>query len=41
MDSWRGELECSMAQAFEDSGNEFEVQLMEDIFFVLKELRLE
>jgi hypothetical protein len=30
-----------MAQAFEDSGNEFEVQLMEDIFFVLKELRLE
>jgi hypothetical protein len=35
------ELECSIAWGLEDSDDEFEVQLMEDIFFALEELRLE
>jgi hypothetical protein len=41
MDSWREELERSIAWGFEDSNNEFEAQLMDDIYFVLEEPRLE
>jgi hypothetical protein len=41
MDLWKEELEHSIIRGLEDSDDEFEVQLMEDIFFALEEPRLE
>jgi hypothetical protein len=39
MDLWKEELEHSIIRGLEDSDDEFEVQLMEDIFFALEEPR--
>jgi hypothetical protein len=37
MDSWREELQCAIACGVEDSEDEYEEQLMEDIFSTLEE----
>jgi hypothetical protein len=41
MDSWREELERAIAQGLEDSDDEHDWDLMEDIFFALEEPALE
>ena len=41
MDLWREELQRAIAQGLDDSNEEFNEQLMEDISFALKEPYLE